>query len=612
MRRAIVLALLVTACVDLGGLSGASTAGGPGPDADAGATSDAAADAGGEGGACNVLYVSPAGSDAADGCGPASALQTLTNAIAVAKTRGLAAGEIHACQGVYVETLRLDYPVSIIGSFDCSTWKRSAAVGPPSWDLSTVIQAKDGPTTFSVVGAIDRSTRIDGVRINGPTMGELGTALSIDGASPTIIRSHIVGGSTTSATNEAASVGIHVRVGGSPEIRDCSVNGGAGASTSTGVGSIGIRAFGGGDLLVAGCAIDGGRGSTVASAFSSLGIFVKGGKPAVVQDCDITGGTGTAPSSGAAGVFAQGDATVNIIHNTITGGAATATNPGAFTAGVFYNGTGLVDRNRISGGMAPGDPPSESRAVQVQSSSKDLVITNNALHGGIARTGQAAKAQAAGVFMAGAGTTLRYNTIFAGQVGTMAGMASGVVVAPGATDVSIGENLIFGHEGSTGLVYFECSGTTVRAARANAFFSLQVVGRHFTPSSAGGPCDTFADLTTVGQVESTLLTSYPTASVGDDLDLRSSCVLDPTCRVTPQCTTAGAPCIGSVLASWDDPSFGNTTLLGDGFALAPSVTCAVAKPSTVDTFGVTLDLAGLPRTDPKSLGANEHDGACTP
>lgn len=113
-------------------------------------------------------------------------------------------------------------------------------------------------------------------------------------------------------------------------------------------------------------------------------------------------------------------------------------------------------------------------------------------------------------------------------------------------------------------------------------------------------------------LESTLATSYPTASVGDDLDLRASCALDLTCRTTPQCTTAGAPCIGAVLATWDDASFGNKTLLGDGFALAPAVTCAVAKPSTADVFGVTLDLAGLARTDPKSLGANERDGACTP
>ncbi|MGH7284708.1 MAG: hypothetical protein ACRELY_24550, partial [Polyangiaceae bacterium] len=96
-----------------------------------------------------TIYVSPTGNDSSTGCSQTAPLLTLTHALKIAKDQGSAlVSEIHACKGKYAEHgLVLDFPASLRGGYDCSTWARTATFGSPAFDGTNATEIDDVDTS---------------------------------------------------------------------------------------------------------------------------------------------------------------------------------------------------------------------------------------------------------------------------------------------------------------------------------------------------------------------------------------------------------------------------------------------------------------------------------
>jgi hypothetical protein len=99
-----------------------------------------------------------------------------------------------------------------------------------------------------------------------------------------------------------------------------------------------------------------------------------------------------------------------------------------------------------------------------------------------------------------------------------------------------------------------------------------------------------ATATTAAAAESALTTAYPGITVAGNQRL------------------ASAVSVASLLGAWTEANASD--LLGSGWKLSESAPCAIVKGSG-DVGGLaSIDLFGAARTDPRSLGASESDGAC--
>jgi hypothetical protein len=289
--------------------------------------------------------------------------------------------------------------------------------------------------------------------------------------------------------------------------------------------------------------------------------------------------------------------TVQFVHDTISGGSTVSTaTTTQKNVGLNTGGTAIVDRCRVFGGSGPADAPSETVAIDIGLNATGTVITNSAVHGGTARAGGGPATSTIGISLEG-GTnhTIRWNSIYAGQPGTSAGANIGFVIAPGTKGVTIDDNLIFGDVRTNGFWLYEC-GTTLTSIQNNAFFSMPVALRRVTAGSTA--CDTLNDVAAVSDMVTTLAADFPALGLAGNFAVGVAA-----------CASPGPSCIGAVLAGWDAPTFGTQRFQSDGFALSPSVPCAIAK--SVAAGPATTDLAGTARSAPFSLGANEAE-ACSP
>jgi hypothetical protein len=133
---------------------------------------------------------------------------------------------------------------------------------------------------------------------------------------------------------------------------------------------------------------------------------------------------------------------------------------------------------------------------------------------------------------------------------------------------------------------------------------------------------------TVDAVTAELLALDPVATVSENLTLAPSCTTgdggtDSGCLVTPACTSPTA-CLSTLFAGWDNGTLGYANLVSpaafagtcpptspsgtpvEGWPLAPTAPCAVARSTLDDNATVTTDLDGNCRnTGTPSMGAAE-------
>lgn len=107
-----------------------------------------------------------------------------------------------------------------------------------------------------------------------------------------------------------------------------------------------------------------------------------------------------------------------------------------------------------------------------------------------------------------------------------------------------------------------------------------------------------------------LCTGLGGTKVGGNRTLAANCAGDSGCIAWSDCAGNSIMCLQSVFAAWSSSELGLDTMFGPGWTLAPNVPCSIAR-SSLD-LSVTNDFANTARTAPPSMGAAEHDGACTP
>ena len=582
-----------------------------------------------------LLYVSPTGNDASEGCTTSAPLQTLTHALALANAQGSTlVQEIHACKGTYQEPqITLDFKSSLRGSYDCATWKRTATFGYPSFDATNASEIDSSATTTSAnvttlaVGGstLDKTVVVDGWTIRGSSIATTTVALGLGAGSPQIKDNRILGGSPTEGAAPNASIGIQIGAAGSPEITSCNIDGGGGKSTSTNAsaaGSVGILiGADSGNPNVHGNAIGGGSGSAL-SGSGSIGMAIGGGSFATANAIaanTISGGTGKVTTSGAAsiGIASVATTSVELDGNTINGGSgscATASSictVSGISAGV---GTLIARGNKIYAGDATGSPSSGSIGIS-GSGLTSFIAENNMIHGGN-KAGGASHGSAVGIELTETtAPSLRNNTIYSGNAGSdVSTTATAIVIAPSVSGIVAVNNLIATSGARDAGLVVSCSPNLVAAFENNVF--LEPTDVVIFSGGGTGTCPGIGNkvsYATVSDAEGFLRATNPQAAPNDPKvsgngRLVPSCGADTSCTINSSCGSA-AGCAAAVITSWSAADTGFGTLLSDGWKINP--VCAVSKGGLDIAATLKTDFYGAARTAPLSVGADEQDATCT-
>ncbi len=280
---------------------------------------------------CAVYYVSPSGSDAADGLSWASAKRSIAAAAAAAQYRD----QVWVAAGAYTGPVMLKSGVAIYGGFaghETSRDERDISANP-------VILTVPGPApAVYIYAGASVFTRLDGVRISG-------------------------------------CGGEGIRTGdGSASIRDCEITGNAGAGIVftggahlvsgcriTGNGGPGLDCAYGAGPYVTECTVSGNAGGGVVCSGGSMpfldrcylrdntggGILCSEWSSATVRCCVITGSNGP-------GVSCEDGPGLSLVNNTVAGNQGAGLLLGSGTTAinniVAFNGSGISV-------AAGGEPP---------------------------------------------------------------------------------------------------------------------------------------------------------------------------------------------------------------------------------------------------------------
>lgn len=592
--RSLLLAWICVACSDLGGLTGGPEEPGSGP----GGTDDGDGDKDGEcdDDAClpepaDVIYVAEGGNDTNDGKTPGAPKRTIGGAIALLKTTAAPNFEVHVCRGTYRESVTLDYTTSLKGGYECSTWKRADG-------NETIVEAPAGSPALAV-------TSVSGVVVEGLTLraSDAGAARSVAvlvgaGASVKLTADRIVGGGGTGKFSPA-SAGVLLENGGAAEIEKSFVEGGSAVNEGGGYGSAGVaiaigKEHAGSTLRIVASEIRGGSGA-VASGTGSVGILALYGSVGAIENNVVDGGTGKSGggTSSAGAIISNNTGDVSFLSNKVYGGSGSCT--GACTvigASVSPKGKATVHGNRIVAGEVS-TPGNDARFVGLTVNDASMAdIQNNQIFTGNAKrviTGYAGALETRGL-----GTALvGQNTLVLGS--TLGG--SGTALTFDAKQGTIANNLFLGTGGTVdhAVRVSSCREAKVVSFRNNAWAgfaeSKPILAIDKTNPTTTYLCTTAATTAmTAANAESALTTAYPGITVAGNQRLPTS--------VT----------VASLLGAWTESNAND--LLGSGWKLAPTAACSVVEGSG-DVGGLLpTDAFGAARTDPRSLGASESDGAC--
>jgi hypothetical protein len=566
---------------------------------------------------CCIIYVSMTGDDGNSGCSPSAPKRSVRSAISAVAGAG---GQVWICAGTYPEmNLAITSPITVLGSFDCSTtsWTRPVGYGYPSFDagVATTIEQADGssnPATLTIedlVGKADAGDAgitmpltIDGLTILGPMGGTTSIAVSVTaGAAPHLSNNMIVGGLGTGVvyallvqdarpevTNNSISfgatpgqgitvgMGIHGTVGGQgPWVHDNQIR--AGNTTSdAGNGSLGLEVVGTMTLTAdAGTAIA--RNLIVAGTVTSS-------VPSAITFS--TGVSLTGDQGGDAGVLAA-----DLIGNDILGGTATTTTGVACTLANVS-----LQANRIYGGT--GQSPGNTSGVSINYS-LGFVAFNNMIHGGSGPT-----AAAAGIACLGCDAAfIADNTIFSGGAG--GGTAYALQLQLGGAFNVVGGNILAGIGlGASDYSLYVDNCTEVAMLENNLFLD-----------SAGGLA--FATACAPGAGPLMDVTALQKAFVGSSGNLTAS--VNCLAEDGPLCIAASCmPSCLAMLTAWDLATNGYSSLRSpQGWALVPGDPCAVTADGFYPSAGdpaIPTDITGASRLPAPSIGASQApaDAGCAP
>jgi hypothetical protein len=550
-----------------------------------------------------ILYVSGSGDDANDGCTPDTPKQTVRGAIAYVKTVGAIGHEIRVCRGTYSEAqIVVDYPVRLMGGYECTTWKQTPTYGYPTFDttnetvLVNAAPAADATATLAVRGAqVGADVVIDGFTVEGTQeSGDNSVGVLIeDGARPTLSNNVVRGGA-----GPALSAAVDIRGGAGPDIQRCSLQGGAAAFTFGVLVADSVPHLHQ-NVIVGGHASFGGTGFAISSV-SALSLDAASGT--AVELNDIVGNLGP---GGAVGVSVGGEMSVELRRNVIQGGAVDGANEARGVV-ASTSGTMTIHANRIvagTRGFGLGARPTVLVGVDLYGT-HDSEIVNNRIHGGVV----SGPGHTYGIQLMAEGTFVAHNTIFAGISESGTGILVGSPV-----DLEIQNNLLVGGgDAGFGLVLPDCGGSL--ASLENNAFVNHGSGAASVQTRSGCPSGV---MLRVWEAEAALAMGYPGADVENNVDVAADC--DPEtpwkCADVDACAPASASdaCVQSIFAAWTADEAGVPELLmPEGWALADPSPCAISQGGRDPSTPVAVDALGVRRTSPLSIGARELDTECTP
>ncbi len=223
----------------------------------------------------HTIFVSADGSDNASGCTRATPKRTIGAAMAFLKTVSAQKHEVHVCRGVYAEAVVLDYPTSILGGYECSTWQRSPSYGGPTFDGINESVVTGTPASSPLTIATVQNVKVDGLtlRVQDTTTMRV-PAVTANRSARAALSNVKVSGSGGVVSGGTGSVGL-LALGGSAAstFERCNIDGGTGR-TGVGSASYGIGLFGdAADVTIKSSAVNGGNGICEASC-STTGVAV--------------------------------------------------------------------------------------------------------------------------------------------------------------------------------------------------------------------------------------------------------------------------------------------------------------------------------------------------
>lgn len=589
----------------------------------------------------STLYVSKAGDDAKSGCSPATAKRTIGSAIAAAKANQFMGYEIHVCAGPYASALVLDYPVSLRGSYDCATWKRTATFGAPTFDganLSTISApggAAAGVALEVANAAIASSQIIDGFAIVGPNVTNgRSTAVHIVAGSPTLSDDAIGGGAGTAIPGDpassAGSTGLWIS-SGAPTITLNEIAGGSGVAVGATRGSIGLFTDAtAGAVVIKSNLINGGTGSAVDQGMPvtvSVGALLQGGPftgASQITNNVISGGTGkgtgTMNQIGVFGVEIAGSFAA-LVGNYLTGGTGSCATCNQTTVAAVYAPAAIqvgIVANRIYGGDVDGATASNAAILGVYvTATAPVFIGDNQIHAGNGkRIPNHSGFSVGGIRLAnGDQAVVEHNTVALGET---AGKA--LELEAGETRAVVQYNLFVGADGvgiGDHAVFVNLCGAAPRplaALQYNGFAAFGGAALYVAKGSS--PCTvgvyatmttTEAELTAEGAIGGGNVAVSGTACGGADL----ACTYVSACDQTVGAFDHYEPCMSALFVAWDTASAGQTTLV-DGWRLNAAMPCGVLRPAASTPLQVALasDSFGTAFASRATIGSEEQAAAC--
>jgi hypothetical protein len=575
---------------------------------------DGGADHGGDGGAAGpIVYVSPSGSDANTGLSQSSPKRSIASAVAYAINSLPPGTQVHVCAGTFGETgLTVLKDVSVLGSYDCATWKRTAGYGFPKFDgTNQTVVANASPSTQAatlvVGGTVTGATVIDGLIVVGAS-GLTATTVGIDvkdQAAAVLSNDVIGGGGGTGDATHFGSIGVRIAGSAAPEVAFCEIGGGTGSGA---VGSVGVHLQTTGAPSIHDDVVSGGTGAPLATTngAAAVGVFLGSslGDATPLKALFVTGSDATGAAGSTAGIAVGTGVDATIVGCDVEGGYGTLSTTSS--VGIQVNAAGNVHllQDRIYGGKRTGASAS-TIGVDVTGATA-LLVENSEIHAGAVPN--SAGSQAIGINLAAtASPTLVFDTVYLGaSAGTAVALNAGVSAASLVDDLLIGSASTLGNYG---IGAASCTGV-LATVQSVAFVNLGAV-------YACGSSTVAADPNTMGQ-------DLAAATVKGDIELQASCPAStPWCVPNALCPASPpSACLTSLFgSSWSTQDDGVSGLLvggatpdggttAGGWILAPGSACRLTAGGVL-VPGVTKDLFGAPRSpSTPTIGAVEYTGAC--
>lgn len=563
------------------------------------------------------VYVSADGNDNASGCTTATPKRTVGAGVALLKTLSAQKHTLRVCRGQYDESVVLDYAADVFGGYECSTWKRSAGYGAPTFDGTneSVIRGTATAAPLSVV-------KVQGITIDGITFraqdaaGKRSAAATVsDMAKVTFANVKLLGGAGTT-TESPGSVGLLLDTGAFAEVRSAVVDGGSASATNGGYASTGIFLLAkAGGFRVVESRVSGGAGR-VSAGTGSAGIFALGASLASsVERSVIDGGkghTGVGSASFGIGFYIGGAASdITVSSSTIDGGSGgCAGTCGSNGVAVATKGKVVLHGNRITGGEAKADTIEDIsyNAIRVGSFAS-VDIQNNFVFTGNSNARYSAGGEA--LELGTGGDALIVGNTFA--IGPTRKEAGALVVSSGVKSTTLANNLFLNAAPTATAVTVDldaCEGRKF-ALHHNGWVGFPAGNALFRFKRSNSVCAALPEPpvhTTIQALEADARGFVGTAEVSGNRRLAATCEAgDSACSAIAACSTP-AGCLGSVLSAWDPKTAGG--LLATGWKLKDGGTCLLAKGGKTLPGLLATDGFATPRSELRSIGAHEHEGAC--